>query len=70
MVCPLFRRWANHTIALAAGLAVYEAVLPLLTDPAPLRLKWPNDATYAGAKLAGILLERERDALVVGIGES
>ena len=56
------------SIALAVGLAVYEAVLPLLTDPAPLRLKWPNDATYAGAKLAGILLERERDALVVGIG--
>lgn len=56
------------SFALAAGLAVYEAVLPLLPDPAPLRLKWPNDVTYAGAKLAGILLEREGEALVVGIG--
>lgn len=54
--------------ALAAGLAVYEAVIPLLPDPAALRLKWPNDLTFAGAKLAGILLEREGDALVVGIG--
>lgn len=56
------------SFALAAGLAVYEAVVPLLSDPAPLQLKWPNDLTYAGAKLAGILLEREGDALVVGIG--
>lgn len=56
------------SFALAVGLAVYEAVLPLLPDPAPLRLKWPNDVTYAGAKLAGILLEREGVQLVVGIG--
>ena len=56
------------SFALAAGLAVYEALVPLLPDPVPLRLKWPNDVTYAGAKLAGILLEREGEALVVGIG--
>lgn len=56
------------SFALAAGLAVYEAVVPLLPHPAPLRLKWPNDLTFAGGKLAGILLEREADALVVGIG--
>lgn len=56
------------TLSFAAGLAVYEAVAPLLPDPAPLQLKWPNDLTYRGAKLAGILLEREGDWLVVGIG--
>lgn len=56
------------SFALAVALAVYEAVLPLLPDPAPLQLKWPNDLTYAGAKLAGILLEREGETLVVGIG--
>lgn len=56
------------SFALAVGLAVYEAVLALLADPAPLWLKWPNDVTYAGAKLAGILLEREGEALVVGSG--
>ena len=56
------------SFALAAGLAVYEALVPLLPDPAPLRLKWPNDLTYAGAKLGGILLERQGEALVVGIG--
>lgn len=56
------------SFALAAGLAVYEAVVPLLPDPAPLTLKWPNDLTYAGAKLAGVLLEREGMTLVTGIG--
>lgn len=56
------------SLALAVGLAVYEAVLPLLSEPAALRLKWPNDLAYAGAKLAGILLEREGEALVIGVG--
>lgn len=56
------------SLALVAGLALYEAVVPLLADPAPLQLKWPNDLTHAEAKLAGILLERESEALVVGIG--
>lgn len=56
------------SFALAVGLALYEAVMPLLADPTPLQLKWPNDLTYSGAKLAGILLEREGTALVVGIG--
>lgn len=56
------------SFALAAALATYEAVVPLIPDPMPLQLKWPNDLTFAGAKLAGILLEREGATLVVGIG--
>lgn len=56
------------TLALVAGLAVYEAVVPLLAEPTALQLKWPNDLMLGGAKLAGILLEREGDAIVVGIG--
>lgn len=56
------------TLALVAGLAVYGAVLPLLPDPTGLRLKWPNDLLLGGAKLAGILLEREGDAVIVGMG--
>jgi len=31
-------------------------------------LKWPNDLLLDGAKLAGILLERVGDAVVVGFG--
>lgn len=56
------------SMAFVAGLAVYEAVLPLLADPSRLLLKWPNDLLLSGAKLSGILMEREGDALVVGIG--
>ncbi|WP_375291347.1 biotin--[acetyl-CoA-carboxylase] ligase [Qipengyuania sp.] len=56
------------SLALVAGLALYESVVPLLPQPAPLRLKWPNDLTFSGAKLAGILLERQGDFLVIGIG--
>jgi BirA family biotin operon repressor/biotin-[acetyl-CoA-carboxylase] ligase len=31
-------------------------------------LKWPNDLLVGGAKLAGILLERTGDHVVVGVG--
>ncbi|WP_120715646.1 biotin--[acetyl-CoA-carboxylase] ligase [Tsuneonella amylolytica] len=57
-----------HTLALLAGLALYETVAPLLADPAALSLKWPNDLLIGRAKMAGILLEGEGDAVVVGIG--
>lgn len=57
-----------HTLALMAGLALYEAVSPLVAEPAALSLKWPNDLLLGRAKLAGILLERECDAVIVGIG--
>ena len=34
----------------------------------PLMLKWPNDLMLAGDKLAGILLERNGNRIVVGFG--
>ena len=57
-----------HTLALVAGVALHETVRARLLVPARLELKWPNDLLLAGAKVAGILLEREGDAVVVGIG--
>ena len=56
------------SLALVVGLAVYEAIAALLANPADLLLKWPNDLLLRGAKLSGILLEREGDAIIVGIG--
>ena len=56
------------TLALVAGLALAEAVAPLIPPPQLAQLKWPNDVLIGGAKLAGILLERLADSVVVGIG--
>ena len=39
-----------------------------LTNSDAVMLKWPNDLLYKGAKLSGILIESEQDALVVGVG--
>ncbi|BBC99960.1 BirA family transcriptional regulator, biotin operon repressor/biotin-[acetyl-CoA-carboxylase] ligase [Sphingobium sp. YG1] len=55
-----------HTLALVAANAVHALVAPLCTGQA--RIKWPNDILVDGAKIAGILLERAGDAIVVGIG--
>jgi BirA family biotin operon repressor/biotin-[acetyl-CoA-carboxylase] ligase len=54
--------------SLLAGLAVIEALSTFVPDPARLQLKWPNDVTLDGAKLAGILIEAALDWLVIGIG--
>jgi BirA family biotin operon repressor/biotin-[acetyl-CoA-carboxylase] ligase len=56
------------TLALAAGLAVHQAVSAHLPQEQSAVLKWPNDVMVGRAKLAGILLEREGNAVVLGIG--
>lgn len=57
-----------QTLALVAGLAAYKAVMAQAPELRGLMLKWPNDLLVGDAKLAGILLERQRDGVVVGIG--
>lgn len=56
------------TLALLVGLAVYGAVTNRLAPPQRAVLKWPNDVMIGSAKLAGILLERMGDTVIVGIG--
>lgn len=56
------------TLALVAGLSLHEALSPQLVPPRAAMLKWPNDLMVGEAKLAGILLERVGNAVVVGIG--
>lgn len=58
-------------LTLAAGLALRDAIGPLLTHST--HLKWPNDLYVNGKKLAGILVESQLQgdhlqAVVVGIG--
>ncbi|MET0251524.1 MAG: biotin--[acetyl-CoA-carboxylase] ligase, partial [Novosphingobium sp.] len=57
-----------HTLALVAGLAAAQATADVAALGGMLALKWPNDLLLGGAKLGGILLERQGDTIVVGIG--
>lgn len=53
-------------MSLSLAIALHDALKPLIA--APITLKWPNDVLVDGRKIAGILIEREGDAAIVGIG--
>lgn len=61
---------APHTLSFVAGMATLLFVRSGLAADMQSRalLKWPNDVLVSGAKIAGMLLEREGDTIVVGIG--
>lgn len=54
-------------LSLIAGLALADAIDLAEPGQAPM-LKWPNDVLLHGKKLAGILLERSGDRVVIGFG--
>lgn len=54
-------------LSFVAALALLDAATPF-AGRARLSLKWPNDLLLAGAKCAGILLERAGDCTVIGFG--
>ncbi len=60
-------------LGFVAGVALVSALRDLLDGDERLQLKWPNDVLFAGAKLAGLLLESAmmpggRFACVIGFG--
>ncbi len=58
------------SLALVASLVLYDTAMVFIrgNDDTELILKWPNDLLFDNAKLSGILLEREADAVVIGTG--
>lgn len=57
-----------HSLALVAANAVFDAICDCTHGAVKPVIKWPNDLLVDGAKIAGILLERQGDIVVVGIG--
>ena len=55
------------SLALVAGVALAKTVAALAPG-IQATLKWPNDLLVDGAKCAGILMERSRNSVVIGIG--
>jgi BirA family transcriptional regulator, biotin operon repressor / biotin---[acetyl-CoA-carboxylase] ligase len=58
---------APATLALVAAVALAD-VVRAYAPHAALAIKWPNDILIENAKLAGILLERAGDAVIIGVG--
>lgn len=53
------------SLALVAAIALHEIVSIYAQS---VEIKWPNDLLFGGAKLAGILLERSGEAVIIGFG--
>lgn len=56
------------TLALVAAVTLHEVIAAYASENSLVIIKWPNDLLINGAKLAGILLERSSDAVVIGVG--
>jgi BirA family biotin operon repressor/biotin-[acetyl-CoA-carboxylase] ligase len=69
LLLPGVPRGRAGDLAFVSGVAVYDALVELAPPLASrLTLKWPNDVLLGTAKLAGILIEAEKEWAVIGIG--
>jgi BirA family transcriptional regulator, biotin operon repressor / biotin---[acetyl-CoA-carboxylase] ligase len=73
LVSPLPDDPPASTLGLVAAVALRETFAGFIVAPGRLQLKWPNDVlaktdNAIWAKISGILLERNADTIVIGIG--
>jgi BirA family biotin operon repressor/biotin-[acetyl-CoA-carboxylase] ligase len=72
ILCSLLWRFPKElsdvsSLSIAVGVMLARA-LKKYGVSAGIQLKWPNDVLYANRKLAGILLERRAENIVIGFG--
>ena len=58
----------DEKITIFAGYIVYEVLKNYVSNQDKLTFKWPNDIYYENKKMCGILCEKVRDHIIVGIG--
>jgi len=71
IACSMLWRFPENEDISSLSIAVAVMVVYALRKygvATGLQLKWPNDVLFEGRKLAGILLERCGDSIVIGIG--
>lgn len=58
----------DEKITIFAGYIVYKVLKNYIENKDKLTFKWPNDIYYENKKLCGILCEKVRDHIIIGIG--
>ena len=55
-------------MSFVAALAVVETARSLTDEDLKINVKWPNDVLVEGKKLAGILIDKQGSAYILGVG--
>lgn len=55
-------------LSFLSAISLIEAIVELSPSPVDIKIKWPNDILLNIQKLSGILIEKEGDFAIIGIG--
>lgn len=57
-----------HLFSFLSALSLVESVRGLSSEDINIKIKWPNDVLFNVKKLSGILIEKEKDFIIIGVG--